>query len=101
MESAFLKDLALARALDEISNREDGEAIGRYVRNAGVMRGGNRTRKSVLFVVYQTGSDGPQIGFRLALVKERATAEFVVQQLKGDVLQDAAECVVVKESRPT
>lgn len=96
MESALLKELACAGVLDEISNAEDGEAIGRYVRDTGAVGGGDQTKRSVLFLVYQTGREGPQNGFRLALVKAGATAESAVQQLKADVPQDAAECVVVK-----
>ena len=96
MESALLKELACAGVLDEISNIEDGEAIGRYVRNAGAIGGGKRTQKPVFFVVYQTGRHGPQNGFRFALVKEGVTEESAVQQLKADVPQDAAEFVIVK-----
>ncbi|KAL8833150.1 MAG: hypothetical protein Q9176_008076 [Flavoplaca citrina] len=98
MESVFLEELALAGILDEISNAENGEAIGRFVRSAGGIGKGHETQKSVLFVVYQTGQEGPQNGFRLALVKTGVTAEFAVQQLKGNVARDAAESVVVKQN---
>lgn len=97
MESAFCRELAVAGILDEISNAEDGEAIGRYVTNAGAVGGGKVTKKAVLFVVYQTGRDGPQNGFRVALVKEGVPVESAIQQLKGEVVQNAAEYVVVRK----
>ncbi|KAI4195158.1 MAG: hypothetical protein LQ350_007366 [Teloschistes chrysophthalmus] len=74
-----------------MSNAEDGEAIGRYVTNAGAVSGGKVTKKAVLFVVYQTGRDGPQNGFRVALVQEGVPVESAIQQLKGEVVQNAAD----------
>ncbi|KAI4256366.1 MAG: hypothetical protein LQ352_002131 [Teloschistes flavicans] len=91
------QELAVAGILDEISNAEDGEAIGRYITNAGAVGGGKVTKKAVLFVVYQTGRDGPQNGFRVALVKEGVPVESAIQQLKGEVVQNAAEYVVVRK----
>lgn len=95
MESVLVKELACAGILDEISNIEDGEAIGRYVRHCGAMIG-EKTTKAFLFVVYQSGQHGPQNGFRLALVKEGVTADYVVERLKAEVVPDATECIVVK-----
>ncbi|KAL8779809.1 MAG: hypothetical protein Q9213_006767 [Squamulea squamosa] len=89
-------ELACSGALDEISNAEDGEAIERYVRYAALVREENRTRKGILFVVYQTGRHGPQNGFRLALVKEDVEVAVAVERLKGEVVQDAAECIVIR-----
>lgn len=98
MESALVKELACAGILDEISNNEEGGAIGRYVRYAGKVPQGDEqtTTKAFLFLVYQTGRHGPQNGFRLALVKEGVTAAMAVERLKAEVPPDAAECVVVK-----
>ncbi|KAL8628979.1 hypothetical protein Q9189_005320 [Teloschistes chrysophthalmus] len=53
--------------------------------------GGKVTKKAVLFVVYQTGRDGPQNGFRVALVQEGVPVESAIQQLKGEVVQNAAD----------
>ncbi|KAL8689104.1 MAG: hypothetical protein Q9218_005152, partial [Villophora microphyllina] len=98
MESAFLKELACVGILDEISNIEDGEAIGRYVRHAGGIGGGGQqqVQKVCLFVVYQSGREGPQNGFRLALVKKGVTVEAAVEQLKNDVPQDTTEYIIVE-----
>ena len=95
MDSAFPKELACSGLLDEISTAEDGMAIGRYVRNAGAVGADGKTRKVVLFVIYQTGREGPQNGFRLALVKEGVRVDDAMEQLKADVADDAMECVVV------
>ena len=92
MESALIKEIACSGALDEISNSEQGEAIARYV---GALERDGSTNRAVLFVVYQTGREGPQHGFRLALVKEGATKEAAREQLKGEIEQDAAEFVIV------
>lgn len=51
MESPLLKELACAGVLDEVSNVEDGEAIGRYVRGAGAVGGGDQMKKFVFFLV--------------------------------------------------
>lgn len=59
--------IATAGALDEISTAEG--AIGRYVRGQGLVRDG-KTNKALLFVVYRTGTDGPQNGFKLVLIQE-------------------------------
>ena len=100
MESAFVRELVLGSGvLDEISNAEDGESIGRCVKFLGAVdgKGGSgRTRKGCLFVVYQTGRHGPQNGYRLALVKEGVEWEVAVDRLKGEVAQGAAEYVVVE-----
>lgn len=96
MENAFNKELACSGLLDEISNIDDGEAIGRYVRNKGAVDEGNMTRKPVLFVVYQSGREGPQNGFRLALIKAGVTLDAVIERLKGEVQQKVAECIVVE-----
>lgn len=93
MESALSKELACSGALDEISNAEQGEAIARYV---GALERNGSTFRAVFFVVYQTGSEGPQNGFRLALVKEAATKEAAREQLKGVIEQGAAEFVIVR-----
>ncbi len=93
MEGAFIKELALSGALDEISNSEQGEAIARYV--AAKERNGS-TYWAVLFVVYQTGRHGPQNGFRLALVEEGATKERAREQLKDKIEQDVADFVIVR-----
>ncbi|KFY63089.1 hypothetical protein V496_04188 [Pseudogymnoascus sp. VKM F-4515 (FW-2607)] len=65
--SAYLTELALSGALDEISNGPG--SVRHHIRNHGVVRSGV-TRKAMLFVIYQTGRYGPQNGFRLCLVHE-------------------------------
>lgn len=65
--SAYLTELALSGALDEISNGPG--SVRHHIRNHGVVRS-RITRKAMLFVIYQTGRYGPQNGFRLCLVHE-------------------------------
>lgn len=65
--STYLVELATSGALDEISNAPD--SIRSYIRNQGLVQNGV-TRKSLFFVIYQTGRYGPQNGFRLCLVHE-------------------------------
>lgn len=100
MESAFFSELANSGALDEISNIENGDAIGRYVRNRGAIDADGKTRKPVFFVIYQTDRRGPQEGFRLALVKEGVEVEYAVEKLKAEVADGATESVVVKSESP-
>lgn len=97
MERDSLKELACSEALNEISNSEDGIGIDKEIRRAGMVKDG-RTRRAVLFVIFQTGRFGPQNGFRLALVQEGVKPEDAMDQLKGTVEQDAAEFVVVRPS---
>ena len=98
MDSASLKLLANSGALDEISNGDDGSGIERRISMPGSQGGLVRdgiTRKSVLFVIYQTGRHGPQNGFRVALVLEGARVKEATQRLSGLVEQDAEEYVVI------
>ena len=69
MDLVSLKHLANSGAPDEISNVSDGEGIESKVKMSGLTRDG-KTKKAVLFVIYQTECHGPQNGFRLALVEE-------------------------------
>lgn len=99
MNSTSLKRLANSGALDEISNADDGSAIERRIQVAGSQ--GRQVqdgvlRKSVLFIIYQTGRHGPQNGFRVALVLEGARLEEAREKLKGVVEQGAEEFVVVE-----
>ena len=99
MDSAFLKLLANSGALDEISNGDDGSGIERQIRMVG-HRGGHVkdgvTQKSVLFIIYQTGRQGPQNGFRVALVLEGVRLEEAKERLKGVVEKGAEEFVVLE-----
>ena len=63
--------LSLARsgALDEISNAAD--AVKEFIGGRGlVQEGSTMTNRAIVFVIYQTGSLGPQNGFRFCLVHE-------------------------------
>jgi hypothetical protein len=99
--STFVRELALAGGLDEISNSEDGSGIDSYVHSQGKVRvrgagpGLGVTRHAVLFIVYQTGRHGPQNGFRLSLVREGVRPADAREALKGEVAQDAMELVVL------
>ena len=98
MEQASLKLLANSGALDEISNLDDGDGIERRIMTPGSQGGlvkDGVLRKSVLFVVYQTGRHGPQNGFRVALVLEGARVQKAVERLRVEVEQDAEEFVTV------
>ena len=92
MDLASLKHLANSGALDEISNISDGEGIESKVKMSGLTRDG-KTKKAVLFVIYQTECHGPQNGFRLALVEEGVMPHDAREILKGFIAQDAAEFV--------
>lgn len=99
MDRASFKILANSGALDEIPNADDGSAIERRILMAGNQGGlvkNGVTRKSVLFIIYQTGRQGPQNGFRVALVLEGARVEDAREILKSVVEQDAEEFVVVE-----
>ena len=99
MNSTSLKLLANSGALDEISNAQDGSAIERRILTAGNQGGlvkDGVTRKSVLFIIYQTGRQGPQNGFRVALVLEGARVEDAREKLKSVVEQNAEDFVVVE-----
>jgi hypothetical protein len=99
--ATFVRELALAGGLDELSNSEDGSGIDGYVHSQGKVRargagpGLSVTRHAVLFIVYQTGRHGPQNGFRLCLVREGVRPADARAALKGDVAQDAMELVVM------
>lgn len=98
MDSASLKLLANSGALDEISNGDNGSGIERRILMAGSQGGlvlDGVTRKSVLFIIYQTGRHGPQNGFRIALVLEGVKVVEARERLKDVVEQEAEEFVVV------
>ena len=98
MDSASLKLLANSGALDEISNGDNGSGIERRILTAGSQGGlvlDGVTRKSVLFIIYQTGRHGPQNGFRIALVLEGVKVVEARERLKDVVEQEAEEFVVV------
>ena len=98
MHNASLNLLANSGVLDEISNVDDGDAIERRILRAGSTGGlvkDGITRKAVLFVVYETGTHGPQNGFRVALVLEGARVEEARERLKGAVEEGAREFLVV------
>lgn len=54
-----------------------------------------RREKVILFVIYQTGKEGPQNGFRIALVKEDVKVDDATEQLRASVADGATESVVV------
>lgn len=54
------------------------------------------TRKSVLFIIYQTGRHVPRDGFGVALVMEGTRVGNAREKLKSVVEQDAEEFVVVE-----
>ena len=98
MDSASLRILANSGALDEISNGDDGFGIERRILMPGSQGGlvkDGITRKSVLFAIYQTGTHGPQNGFRIALVLEGARVKEARERLSSVVEQDAEEYVVI------
>lgn len=98
MDDASLRVLANSGALDEIPNGYDGSGIESRIRTAGHTGGlvkDGVTRKSVLFVIYQTGRHGPQNGFRLALVLEGVRVEEARERLNGVIEQGAEEFVTV------
>lgn len=98
MDGASLRVLANSGALDEYSNGYDGSGIESRIRMAGSQGGlvkDGVTRKSVLFVIYQTGRHGPQNGFRLALVLEGVRVEEARERLIGVIEQGAEEFVTV------
>lgn len=65
----LLREIAQAGALHEISNQPG--AVRHYVFHHGLRDPGTgRTRRPLLFVVYQTERHGPQHGYRLCLVHE-------------------------------
>lgn len=98
MDSASLRVLANSGALDEISNGDDGSGIELRIRTPGSTGGHVKdgvTRKSVLFVIHQTGRYGPQNGFRLALVLEGVRVEDARERLTGVIEQGAEEFVTI------
>ena len=91
--------LANSGALDEISNGDDGSMIEQRTLMAGSQGGlveDGVTRKSMLFVVYQTRRYGPLNGFHVALVLKGARVAEARERSKGVLEEDAEEFVVVE-----
>jgi hypothetical protein len=65
LSTSYLVELANSHVFDEISNDED--AVNLYILREGKVLDGT-TRKTLSFVIYQTGKLDPQNGFRLCLV---------------------------------
>ena len=66
-QASLWLELARSGALDEISNAPG--AVEEFIRGRGLVRE-RRVNRPLVFVVYQTGTLGPQNGFRLCLVHE-------------------------------
>jgi hypothetical protein len=93
---AFLRELVASGALDELSNADDGSAVERYVRSEGLLDpDAGTTRRALTFLVYQTGMQGPQNGYRLCLVREGVRPEDARAALQAPVAQDASDFVVM------
>jgi hypothetical protein len=99
--ATFMRKLAPSGGLEELSNSKDGDDIDSYVHNKGKVRergagaGRGVTRPAVLFIVYETGRHGPQIGFHLCLVREVVRPADAREALKGAIAQDALELLVM------
>lgn len=64
---SLIRELANAGALDEISNSPG--SVRHHIFYFGMREEKtNKTQKSMLFAIYQTGRHGPQNGYRLCLV---------------------------------
>lgn len=87
--------------LGELSNHPEGMQISDYLesRNDRKSRRGPNPRvtdKTTAFAYYQTGTHGPQFGYRLVLVEEGNDVDFVSEQLnaRGPISGDTAEMLV-------
>lgn len=91
--------LANSEALETMSNWNDGFSIRIILRVEG-MQGGELghevTRSSILFIIYQDGSLGPQDGFRIALVLKGSKVNEAWERLKAVVERGAEEFVVIE-----
>lgn len=87
--------------LGELSNHPEGMQISDYLasRNDRKSRRGPNPRvtdKTTAFAYYQTGTHGPQFGYRLVLVEEGNDVDFVSEQVnaRGLISGDTAEMLV-------
>ena len=82
-----------------MSNWNDGFSIGVLFRVDG-MQGGELgrevTRSSLLFVIHQVESLGPQDGFRIALVLKGSRVNEARERLKAVVERGAEDFVVIE-----
>ena len=88
--TSFLLQLASSGALNEISNVSG--APRDFIRGQGLVdEATNKTQRALLFAIYQTGTHGPQNGFRLCLVKEGFEVGSVGGNLGEEVNRQALE----------
>lgn len=87
--------------LDELSNHPEAGSIADHLARLNdrkSRRGPNPrvTDKTTAFAYYQTGTHGPQFGYRLVLVEEGNDVDFVSSQLnaRGPISGDTAEMLV-------
>jgi hypothetical protein len=87
--------------LDELSNHPEAGSIADHLARLNdrkSRRGPNPrvTDKTTAFAYYQTGTHGPQFGYRLVLVEEGNDVDFVSEQLnaRGLISGDTAEMLV-------
>lgn len=87
--------------LDELSNHPEAGSIADHLARLNdrkSRRGPNPrvTDKTTAFAYYQTGTHGPQFGYRLVLVEEGNDVDFVSEQLnaRGPISGDTAEMLV-------
>jgi hypothetical protein len=87
--------------LDELSNHPEGRQISDHLASRNdrkTKRGPNPrvTDKTTAFAYHQTGTHGPQFGYRLVLVEEGNDVDFVSGQLnaRGPISGDTAEMLV-------
>ena len=99
-QASLWLELARSGALDEISNSPG--AVGGFIRGRGLVREGeHNVNRPLLFVVYQTGTLGPQNGFRLVLVHEGFDLEEGVEDIEvaaSRIGQATLDMVVLGES---
>lgn len=104
LPTPMLRELANASATDEISNHPN--AVRHHIFYYAMRdRATGKTRRSILFAVYQTGRHGPQNGYRLCLVhqgywiaspeKKEGAPEDEIDRLEGPIPQGHEEMVIL------
>ncbi|KAH8081951.1 hypothetical protein HD553DRAFT_359091 [Filobasidium floriforme] len=98
---SVISHLAMNAGLDELSNHPEAGSIADHLESRNdrkSSRGPNPrvTDKSTAFAYYQTGTHGPQFGYRLVLVEEGNDVDFVSEQVnaRGPISGDTAEMLV-------